>query len=427
MTERILKMPRLGETMDEGKVVGWLIEPGESFKRGDPILEIETDKTVAELPALGDGRLLDPLVSVGDVVEVGRPLARIDIGAGADWTAQDGGSAAASGHAGTSVAEPAEAAGGNAPAARAPASTGRRPRATPLARRLARGHGLDIAAIAGTGRRGRVEKADVLTAAGIAAAAAPTDIRYAALGRGRMAYLDTGGTTGTPILLLHGFAGDHTTWAAILPGLGRAGRRVIVPDLPGHGRTEIAAESAVDLAADLPAFLDHLAIGPVDVVGHSLGAFAALSLAAGSDRVGSVSLIAPAGLGAEIDTSFVLGMANARVPGDVAHFLRRLSVTGAGLSEAALAVLAKDLARGRLLSLANAIASPAGQRIDSIALIEKLSARIPVRVLFGTQDRIIPWKHVLDLPPRVAIHLLSRSGHMPQWEQGKDVVDILLS
>lgn len=90
MTERILKMPRLGETMDEGKVVGWLIQPGDAFKRGDPIIEIETDKTIAEFPALGDGRLHDIIAVVGETVAVGQPLARIDISIGPDWTAEDG-------------------------------------------------------------------------------------------------------------------------------------------------------------------------------------------------------------------------------------------------------------------------------------------------------------------------------------------------
>ena len=55
MTVEILTMPRLGETMEEGVLVGWLVAPGQSFRRGDPLVEIETDKTVAEFPALSDG------------------------------------------------------------------------------------------------------------------------------------------------------------------------------------------------------------------------------------------------------------------------------------------------------------------------------------------------------------------------------------
>ncbi|WLS11642.1 acetoin dehydrogenase dihydrolipoyllysine-residue acetyltransferase subunit (plasmid) [Shinella sumterensis] len=518
MTERILKMPRLGETMDEGRVVGWLIAPGDSFKRGDPIIEIETDKTIAEFPALGNGRLDEILVSIGDMVEVGKPLARIDIGEGPDWTAEEGDETGAapesaneaSGWSETDLAMPrlgetmeegriakwlkapgerfargeaileietdktiaefpalhdgrmvsilrdesemvavgepiarieaasdqiAPAAEHNAPAVRpepimvaAPVRTtprrDGRVRATPLARRLARRHGLDIAAIAGTGRRGRIERADVLAASGNAPG--PGDVRFAALGRGRMAYSDSGPTYGEAVLLLHGFSGDRTTWAAIASGLKRAGRRVVAVDLPGHGLTEIEALDASDLGRDLPELLDALGLAMVDVVAHSLGAVAALNLAdAVPERVRSLSLIAPAGLGSEIDTGFVNGMAQAQAPGEVAHLLRRLSVNSVDVSDAALAALAKDLGRGRLLALAAAITGASGQKVDGLAAIGRLSGRLPVRVLFGLEDRIIPWKHVLALPPKVAIHLLARSGHMPQWDQSKDVLDIL--
>jgi len=514
MTERILKMPRLGETMDEGKVVGWLIAPGDSFKRGDPIIEIETDKTIAEFPALGDGRLNEILVSIGDVVEVGKPLARIEIGAGPDWTAEEGAEAepepASGGWTETDLAMPrlgetmeegriakwlkapgerfargeaiieietdktiaefpalqegrlvsilrgegemvtvgeaiarieapvgaivppaAPAVAVVSPQTALPATPARvaargdgRVRATPLARRLARRHGLDIAAIGGTGRRDRVEKVDVLAAAGNVPASG--DVRFAALGRGRMAYSDSGAAAGRPVLLLHGFSGDRTTWAAIASGLKRAGRRAVAPDLPGHGLTEIAAREANDLARDLPEFLDALGLAEVDVVAHSLGAVAALGLAGATPgRVASLSLIAPAGLGLEIDAGFVHGMAKADTAGEVVHLLRRLSVNGVDLSETALKALAADLSRGRLVALADAIAGTSGQKVDSLAAIAALAGRLPVRVLFGLEDRIIPWRHILALPPRVPVHLLARSGHMPQWDQTRDVLDIL--
>jgi pyruvate dehydrogenase E2 component (dihydrolipoamide acetyltransferase) len=434
MSERILKMPRLGETMEEGKIVGWLIKPGDSFSRGDPIIEIETDKTIAEFPALGDGRLKEVLVEIGDMIEVGKPLARIDIGSGPDWTAEDGPDAELETEAGTASEVPG---GSTANTAKEPrvdgvSRPGGRVRATPLARRIARRHRLDIGSVDGTGRRGRIEKDDVLVA--VAGKSAPSampaaaDVRYASLRRGRLAYLDSGKAAGSTALLLHGFSGDRTTWAAVLAGLKRAGKRVIAPDLPGHGLTEIEATSPSDLSADLVEFLDALDVAEVDIVAHSLGAVAALGLA-GSEprRVRSLSLIAPAGIGSEIDTGFVHGMAGARASGEVAHLLRRLSVNGIELSEAALEAIAADLARGRLSALADSVAGPSGQRVDSLMALQKFVGSIPVRVLFGLEDRIIPWRHILALPPRVAIHLLSRSGHMPQWDQPKDVLEILLS
>jgi len=438
MSERILTLPRLGETMAEGKVVGWLIQPGEHFRRGDSILEIETDKTIAELPALGDGRLDEVLVTIGDVVEVGQPLARIDIGDGPDWTREEDNKEREN-YAGDGDDEGSAAMQAETHATPgASVSQDKRLRATPLARRLARHHGLNLATIAGTGRRGRIEKTDVLAAVGGDTPAA--DTYFVALRHGRMAYADSDphrdqsadADTGMPLLLLHGFAGDHSTWAAIASGLQRAGRRVIVPDLPGHGLTEIEAQDVTALARDLPEFLDALGIAAVDVVAHSLGTVAALALAQLAPvRVGSLSLIAPVGLGLEIDGDFVHGLAHTQTPGELAHFLRRLSLNAVEPSEAALAALARQLARGRLVALAEALVGTRGsngtrtQKIDTLAAIAKLSSKLPVRVLFGLEDRIIPWQQILALPPTVAIHLLARSGHMPQWDQSRDVLDIL--
>lgn len=79
----ILKMPRMGETMEEGRLTAWLVEPGQPFKRGDPILEVETDKTLVEYPALGNGILMKSLVDIGDRVNVGLPIAEIDMSDGA--------------------------------------------------------------------------------------------------------------------------------------------------------------------------------------------------------------------------------------------------------------------------------------------------------------------------------------------------------
>jgi len=420
MNEGILRMPRLGETMEEGRLVGWMIAPGDSFKRGEPIVEIETDKTIAEFPALGAGRLIEILAAIDEVVEVGAPLARIEIGDGPDWTLGEQETAEVPAAAAAAAASPAD-----EPSSHASAPENGRVRATPLARRLARQHELDVAAIAGSGRRGRVEKADVLAALG--GALEPAEPGVVTLRSGPMAYADSGAASARTVLLLHGFAGDHTAWAAIAAGLKRARRRVIAPDLPGHGQTGIEVRDAADLARDLPEFLDALGIAEVEIVAHSLGAVAALELAqAVPERVISLTLIAPAGLGVEIDAGFVRGMAHANTPGEVAHLLRRLSVNSVELSKAALTALTGALSKRRLAALADAIVGDFGQKVDTLASIHRLSARLPMRVLFGLEDRVIPWKQVLALPPAVAVHFLAHSGHMPQWDQSHDVLDILL-
>ncbi len=74
---KLLTMPRLGETMEQGTVRSWLIKAGVPYKRGDVIAEVETDKTVVELPALEDGVVEKFLASDGDVVSVGGALAEL--------------------------------------------------------------------------------------------------------------------------------------------------------------------------------------------------------------------------------------------------------------------------------------------------------------------------------------------------------------
>lgn len=413
-----LDMPRLGETMEEGRIVRWLKDAGESFERGEAILEIETDKTVAEFPALARGKLIEILRQEGDMVTVGDAIARIEMVAGAVSAKS------VSHNAETSVD------GDVAKASNlsTPKRSGRdeRVRATPLARRIARDKGVDINAVLGTGRRGRVEKEDVLTASGNAR---PTgDVQFVDLEYGRVAYSDQGSKTAPTFLLLHGFSGDRTTWSGIASGLCRANFRVIAPDLPAHGLTTINAENVDELSAFLPAFLDALSLKNVHVVAHSLGAIAATAFASTHpERVSGLTLIAPAGLGSEIDAGFISGMANATTAGEVTHLLRRIAAKPVELSPELAADFANSMSKGRLKALTDAIVGSSGQRTDIIASLEKLTRLIPVHVLVGLHDRIIPWQQVTSLPPAAGVHFLAQSGHMPQWDQTKDVLDLLFS
>ena len=72
-------MPRLGETMEEGRIVRWLKAAGQAFERGEAILEVETDKTVAEFPALRSGTLVEILRGEDETVSVGEAIARIQV------------------------------------------------------------------------------------------------------------------------------------------------------------------------------------------------------------------------------------------------------------------------------------------------------------------------------------------------------------
>ena len=73
--EKKISLPRLGETMETGVIAKWLVDEGESFKRGQIIAEIESDKTTVELPALEDGKLIKIICKEGDEMNVGDDIA----------------------------------------------------------------------------------------------------------------------------------------------------------------------------------------------------------------------------------------------------------------------------------------------------------------------------------------------------------------
>jgi pyruvate dehydrogenase E2 component (dihydrolipoamide acetyltransferase) len=154
----VFKLPLLGETMETGKVAQWLKHPGQSFRRGETIVEVETDKTTVEVPALSDGMMVEILAEAGKELKVGEPLCVIQSDEAPDLAAaSDAAQAADEGAPPNDVTprvttEPSQM-----------RDDDRRIRATPRARRLARQDGVDIAEVVGTGRRNRVEVRDVFS------------------------------------------------------------------------------------------------------------------------------------------------------------------------------------------------------------------------------------------------------------------------
>jgi len=196
-----ITMPALSPTMEEGKLAKWHVKEGDSVSSGDVIAEIETDKATMEVEAVDEGKIGKILVDEGtDNVKVNAVIAVL-LQEGEDASAIDSAAPAPKAEAPKAEApkaeapkaeEPkAEAAAAPAPAAKAEApkpapapakAGGDRVFASPLAKRLAKEAGIEIAAISGTGPKGRVIKADVeaaksgktpLKAAASATSAAP--------------------------------------------------------------------------------------------------------------------------------------------------------------------------------------------------------------------------------------------------------------
>ena len=213
-------MPRLSDSMEEGTVLKWLVEEGGEVKRGEPLVEIETDKANMTYEADADGTLIEIVAQEGDTLAIGEPIARIgdpseagEKSAKKEKTADDGddgrgrrrekgeaarakapkrraegeeaeerepvgaeakGEARGAAGAGDGGGET-QAGAGTATKERAPSNgDGGRVKASPVARRMARELGVELARLEGSGPGGRIVKADVQAAAE-SGAAAPGD------------------------------------------------------------------------------------------------------------------------------------------------------------------------------------------------------------------------------------------------------------
>ena len=176
-------MPQMGESIAEGTVSKWLKALGDVVERDEAILEISTDKVDAEIPAPASGTLVAIEVQEGETVEVGTIVAYIDPEGGAPDAAASPEAAAPAAPAEAAPEAPASAPPAATTAAPAPAAASEpgsaedrlRTRSTPVVRRIAEEHGVDLAAVAGSGHAGRVTKQDILDfiEGGGAAPAAP--------------------------------------------------------------------------------------------------------------------------------------------------------------------------------------------------------------------------------------------------------------
>jgi len=148
-------MPALEMAQETGKLVAWRKAEGESVAKGEPLLEIETDKAVLEVDSPADGVLAGVKAQAGDVVAVGKTIA---------WIVRPGETAPSEA---TSSASPISSATAHTNAA-APVIAAAMPagaRISPKARRLAREHGVDVASLKGSGPAGEILASDVLAAA----------------------------------------------------------------------------------------------------------------------------------------------------------------------------------------------------------------------------------------------------------------------
>ncbi len=162
-----VNMPRLSDTMQEGTITRWLKKPGDEVKKGEVIAEVETDKANMEVEAYSSGVLEQILVQEGETAPIGQPIAVLGSGAG---VAQGAKAVPAQSEARATAATPvARVAGENGVASQqaevaqpvVQRAAGGHIKASPVARRMAEEHGIDLQQVQGTGPGGRIVRDDI--------------------------------------------------------------------------------------------------------------------------------------------------------------------------------------------------------------------------------------------------------------------------
>lgn len=363
---RPIVMPKWGLAMQEGMVAKWLVEEGAEIRAGDEILDIETSKiaNVFESPVAGPLRRI--VVREGETVPVGALL-----GVVADAAVPDA-------ELDAFIAKFQEEFAAHATEAEA---------------------GPEPETIEAGGQR----------------------IRYLAVGEGE----------GAPLVFIHGFGGDLNNWQFNQEALAAA-RPTFALDLPGHGGStkELAADRADvgALAAAVLAFMDAKAIAQAHLVGHSLGGAIALDLAVNHpDRVRSVTAICSAGLGPEINMAYIDGFMAANRRKQLQPVLEMLvadpTLVSREMIQDVLRFKRLDGVEAALNRIIDATFAGGQQALQLTGRLGEL--RVPVQVIWGRKDQIIPVRHSEGLPGSIRVHVFDDAGHMVHMEKAAEVNDLI--
>ncbi len=247
------------------------------------------------------------------------------------------------------------------------------------------------------------------------------------IGGRSISYLAMGAGEGEVVLLIHGFGADANGWMFNQPALAEE-HQVIALDLPGHGRStkDVGSGDLAFFSEIVTDFIGEKGFERVHLVGHSLGGGIALQ-AAGHPSVASLTLIAPVGLGGEINSAFLEGFLTAKRRKALQPVLEQLVADPGLISRDMLDdVLKFKRLDGVETALRATISASFGDGAQSVDLRETLKGlSIPVTVIWGEGDRIIPAKHSEGLPAGVAVEIVPDAGHIPQMEHAAKINDLV--
>lgn len=350
-------MPKWGLEMREGTIAAWLVEEGTRLTVGLPILDVETDKISNAVEAPDPGLLRRKVAKEGET--------------------------------------------------------------------------LPVKALLGVLAEPDVSNADIdayIASYVVPAAGADDDegpaFQWSTVGGIRVRWARRGPEAGVPVLFIHGFGGDLGNWLFNLDAVAEVAP-VIALDLPGHGQSDpkLPGTSLADLAGFVAAFLDDIGVARVHAVGHSMGGAIAARLALDAPtRVASVTLVNSAGLGGEINGGYIDGFVSAASRKELKPVVEQLFADPALVNRQLLDDLLKYKRLDGVPELLTALGRSlfgGGRQSDTPAL-ELEGSGIPLCVVWGEVDRVIPASHAANAPAAAKVRVLPGAGHMTMMEKAND-------
>ena len=362
-----ITMPKWGLSMKEGSILKWIKSNGDNISKGDMILEIETEKVVNEMESPEDGKILKICANEGDTVPVGSIIAV-------------------------------------------------------CGKQDASNEEVDAF----------IEEFNSNFKAEINSEESEEDlnekIKVSDL---EINFIKNINSNNENILFIHGFGGDLNNWMFNQNELSEKFNTYAI-DLPGHGMSEknIHSSTLDDLANLISSFCIANDINSVNLVGHSFGAGISIKTASlYPDLINSLTLISPIGLGKEIDSVYLENFINAESRRDLKKEIEKLYfnsdiITRDMLNEV-LKSLRIDNVQSTLSKIQNEIIINGEQKNNLIDEIN--SIKVPVCVVWGKEDQIIPSNHHQVLNDRIKIIIEKDCGHMAHIEKPSMVNDAINS
>ena len=378
-------MPKWGLSMRVGKVVDWIVAEGDEVAPGDDLADIETEKIAGTLESGQTGVVRRIIAAPMKDIPVSGVIA---------------------------IVAPAE---------------------------------VDDAAVDAAAQQARAQLDELSAAIASGEDDSGPVVATLPIGGHTVSYATVGATesdeasvaaAGEVVVLVHGFGGDRDSWLFVQEPLAAAGEGRVVHalDLPGHGassKTLAAGTTLDDLADLLVTFLDGVAAGRAHLVGHSMGgAVAAAAAARAPGRAASLTLVAPAGVGRDVDAGYLREFAAGSSRRELKPLLGRLFAD----AEQVTRQLVDDVVKyKRLDGVAASLQAALGvllteedtQAIDTPGTLAELDG-VPVTVVWGAADQVLPAPSDASvLGDGVELVIASAAGHMAHMEAAQTVLEVI--